>query len=79
MLADLATTAIGVQLGLSELNPLAGAFGIDGFLVIKVVATVTAVLLVWLLSSEMSPRGLRLLTMVLAIVSFSNSLHILAV
>jgi hypothetical protein len=78
MLADLATTAVGLKLGLSELNPLAGALGINAFLLIKVVATVTVVLLTWRLSNEISRRGLHLLTLVLAVVSFSNSLHILA-
>ncbi len=35
MIADLGTTAIGVQLGLNELNPLAVTFGGAPFLVLK--------------------------------------------
>ena len=78
LIADFGTTAIGVQFGLRELNPLADSFGDTRFLILKAVATVAVVLLVWRLGDKLSPRGIQALTVMLAAVTLSNSLIIYA-
>jgi hypothetical protein len=74
LIADLGTTAIGIRLGFRELNPVAVSMGITQFMLIKVIATIAVVLLVWRIGSKLSPLAIRVLTLILAVVTLSNSL-----